>query len=99
MVEIERKFLVTSMAFKDEAYKQTHITQGFLSTDPERTVRVRLRDEKGILAVKGKSSDDGLSRFEWEKSIMKREPSRNIKSFFEKRTRVMFFCIFQSSGS
>ena len=71
MIEIERKFLVNSMAFKDEAYKHTRIIQGFLNTDPERTVRVRLKGDKGILTVKGKSSDDGLKRFEWEKPISK----------------------------
>ncbi|WP_298893830.1 CYTH domain-containing protein [uncultured Psychroserpens sp.] len=71
MIEIERKFLVTSKAFKDEAHKQIRIVQGFLNTDPERTVRVRLEGDKGILTVKGKSTNDGLSRFEWEKEISK----------------------------
>ncbi|WP_460220273.1 CYTH domain-containing protein [Psychroserpens sp. MEBiC05023] len=69
MIEIERKFLVTSNAFKRESYKQTRITQGFLNTNPERTVRVRVKGDKGYLTVKGLSSNDGLSRFEWEKEI------------------------------
>ena len=73
MIEIERKFLVTSEAYKTEAYKSIRIIQGFLNTDPERTVRVRLKGDKGILTVKGKSSDDGLKRFEWEKPISKDE--------------------------
>lgn len=73
MVEIERKFLVTSHAFKDTAYKCTRIIQGFLNRDPDRTVRVRLKDEEGILTVKGRSSDDGLKRFEWEKKISKKD--------------------------
>jgi CYTH domain-containing protein len=73
MIEIERKFLVTSNAFKDEAFKKTSIIQGFLNTDKERTVRVRIKDKKGILTVKGKSTNDGLSRFEWEKEISKSE--------------------------
>lgn len=73
MTEIERKFLVNSKAFIDEAFQQTRIIQGFLNTDPERTVRVRLKGEQGFLTVKGKSSSDGLSRFEWETEITKPE--------------------------
>lgn len=73
MIEIERKFLVISDAFKDEAHQKYRIIQGFLNRDPERTVRVRLKDDKGILTVKGLSSDDGLSRFEWEKEISKND--------------------------
>ena len=69
MIEIERKFLVSSLEFKREAFKHFRITQGFLSTDPERTVRVRIKDQKGYLTVKGPSSEDGLSRFEWEQDI------------------------------
>lgn len=73
MVEIERKFLVVSNVFKQKAFEKVEIKQGFLNTDPERTVRVRIRDEEAFLTVKGKSSRDGLSRFEWEKEINKRE--------------------------
>lgn len=69
MIEIERKFLVTSNAFMQEAFQQTRIIQGFLNTDPERTVRVRLKGDKAFLTIKGKSTNDGLSRFEWEKTI------------------------------
>lgn len=71
MIEIERKFLVTSEAFKNDAINSYHIKQGFLNRNPERTVRVRLKNDKGILTVKGKSSEDGLSRFEWETEISK----------------------------
>ena len=73
MIEIERKFLVLSDAFKEEAFKNTRITQGFLNTDKERTVRVRLKGDKGFLTIKGKSTNDGLERFEWEKEIDKSE--------------------------
>lgn len=73
MIEIERKFLVTSAIFKTEAYKNTKIKQGFLNTHPERTVRIRLKGDKGFITVKGKSSANGLSRFEWEKVISKNE--------------------------
>ena len=71
MIEIERKFLVTTKDFKSEAFKQTRIIQGFLNTDKERTVRIRIKGEKGVLTVKGLSSNDGLTRFEWEKDISK----------------------------
>ncbi len=83
MIEIERKFLVTTYAFKDEAHQKFRIIQGFLNRDPERTVRVRLKDNKGMLTVKGLSSSDGLSRFEWEKEISKKE-AKALLEFCEK---------------
>jgi CYTH domain-containing protein len=79
MIEIERKFLVKSDAFKNEAFKKTRITQGFLNTDKERTVRVRLKGDQGFITVKGISSNDGLSRFEWEKEITKDEAQSLLK--------------------
>lgn len=69
MQEIERKFLVSSMAFKEEARTATRITQGYLSTDPERTVRVRIKGEQGFITVKGKSNDSGTTRIEVEEQI------------------------------
>lgn len=83
MIEIERKFLVKSEAFKPEAFKITRIIQGFLNRDPERTVRVRIKDEQGVLTVKGLSSNDGLSRFEWEKNITKKD-AKALLEFCEK---------------
>jgi len=71
MIEIERKFLVKSNAYKEESFKATRITQGFLNTDKNRTIRVRVKEDKGYLTVKGKSTSNGLSRFEWEKEIFK----------------------------
>ncbi|SDR71490.1 CYTH domain-containing protein [Formosa sp. Hel1_31_208] len=71
MIEIERKFLVISEVFKTQSHRQIRIIQGFLNTDPERTVRVRLKGDKGTLTVKGISSNNGLSRFEWEREISK----------------------------
>src|SRR5690606_41648419 len=73
MIEIERKFLVTSDDFRDEAFRKTKIIQGFLNSDKRRTVRVRLKGDKGFLTVKGASSEDGLTRFEWEAEISKQE--------------------------
>ena len=79
MIEIERKFLVTSDAFKKEATSKTLIIQGFLNTHPERTVRVRVVGEKGILTVKGKSSEDGTTRFEWETEIPLKEAKKLLQ--------------------
>jgi len=72
MTEIERKFLLKTIDFlKDKTGKR--ITQGYLTTDPERTVRVRLKGDQGFLTIKGKSNDSGLSRYEWEKEITTQE--------------------------
>lgn len=79
MIEIERKFLVLSEAYKKEAVKKTRIIQGFLNSDKKRTVRVRLKENVGFLTVKGESSKDGLSRFEWETQITKEEAEALLK--------------------
>lgn len=79
MIEIERKFLVKSFDFKKQASKQTKIIQGFLNTHKARTVRIRIKDNKGYITIKGKSSKDGLSRFEWEKEIKKTEAKALLK--------------------
>lgn len=69
MVEIERKFLVNSMAFKDEAHSKHHIAQGYLSSHPERTVRIRIKGESGFLTIKGKGNETGTTRLEWETEL------------------------------
>ena len=69
MLEIERKFAVKSTNFLANAKESYKITQGYLNTDKNRTVRVRIKGNKGFITVKGISSADGLSRFEWEKEI------------------------------
>lgn len=79
MIEIERKFLITSQEFKKEAFKNTKIEQGFLNTHKDRTVRVRLTGNQGYITVKGLSSDNGLSRFEWEKEISKEDAKALLK--------------------
>ena len=67
-LEIERKFLVRKGgAFKSVAFSNSHIVQGFIPAEGA-TVRVRIRDEKAFLTIKGKS-DDGISRYEFEKEI------------------------------
>lgn len=69
MTEIERKYLVNSKEFLKLFKTQNRIVQGYLSSVPERTVRVRLKGKKGYLTIKGKSNESGLSRMEWEKEI------------------------------
>ncbi|WP_010523010.1 CYTH domain-containing protein [Aquimarina agarivorans] len=69
MIEIERKFLVTSLGFKSEAHKKTRIIQAYLNSHPERSVRIRIKGNQGVLTVKGKGNASGTSRFEWEKEI------------------------------
>ena len=66
--EIERKFLVVG-EFKDQAYNSTHICQGYIASGNGRTVRVRIRDDKGYLTIKGPSTKAGLSRYEFEQEI------------------------------
>ena len=69
MIEIERKFLIKSDAYKKEATSVKRIVQGFLNTHPKRTVRVRIKGNKGFLTIKGISNEAGTSRFEWEQEI------------------------------
>ena len=68
-LEIERKFLVKNDSFKEIAFKKKYIKQGFLNSDKERTVRVRIIEDKAFLTIKGKSNNTGTIRFEWEKEI------------------------------
>lgn len=67
--EIERKFLVTDDSYKHLAFSSSHIIQGYLCSRKGCTVRVRIRDEKGYITIKGASDEAGLSRYEWEKEI------------------------------
>jgi adenylate cyclase len=77
--EIERKFLVKGDAFKVEATTKMRITQGYLSSIPERTVRVRIKGEKGFLTIKGIGNESGASRYEWEKEIEVEEVNQLLK--------------------
>ncbi|KGL62142.1 CYTH domain-containing protein [Polaribacter sp. Hel1_85] len=72
-VEIERKFLVKNDDYKNESYTQKHIKQGYLNSDKNRTVRVRIANNKAFVTIKGKSNTAGTTRFEWEKEIKKEE--------------------------
>ncbi len=77
--EIERKFLVKDDSFKKQAFKSTRIVQGYLSSVPERTVRVRIKGDKGYLTVKGIGNESGASRFEWEIEIPKQDAENLLK--------------------
>ena len=76
--EIERKFLVKG-DYKKETFKETRITQGYLSSVPERTVRVRVKGDKGFITIKGKGNTSGASRYEWEKEI----PVEEVKELLD----------------
>ena len=76
--EIERKFLVKG-DFIPFVIKSTRIVQGYLSSIPERTVRVRIKGDKGFITVKGIGNDNGASRYEWEKEIPVEEIQELLK--------------------
>jgi adenylate cyclase len=76
--EIEKKFLVKG-DFKPYAVKETRITQGYLCSVPERTVRVRIKGDKGFITIKGIGNKSGASRYEWEKEI----PVNEVKELLE----------------
>ncbi|RLD84681.1 MAG: adenylate cyclase [Bacteroidetes bacterium] len=76
--EIERKFLVKG-DYKSSTKKETRITQGYLSSVPERTVRVRIKGDKGFITIKGIGNASGASRYEWEKEI----PVSEVKELLE----------------
>ncbi|SDS33263.1 CYTH domain-containing protein [Gramella sp. MAR_2010_147] len=79
MQEIERKFLVTSNKFKEQASKKTLFVQAYLNTHPERTIRIRISGDQAFMTIKGKSSENGLSRFEWEKQLTVNEARELLK--------------------
>lgn len=72
-IEIERKFLVKNDNFKQESFLVKNIKQGFLNSNKNRVVRIRVIDEAAFITIKGKSNNTGISRFEWEKEINKIE--------------------------
>ena len=69
MFEIERKFLVLNDSFKNEIRNKIRITQQYLSSIPERSVRVRIKGAEAYITIKGLGNDSGIARFEWEKEI------------------------------
>ena len=70
-LEIERKFLVhkAGRPYAAQASSSSRIRQGHICSERGRTVRVRIRDNRGYLTIKGPSDDSGMSRYEFEKEI------------------------------
>jgi CYTH domain-containing protein len=77
--EIERKFLVKDDSFKELAFSFSCIAQGYICSTRGRTVRVRIRDDKGYLTIKGPAGENGLSRYEWEKELPLAEAQELMK--------------------
>lgn len=75
-LEIERKFKVMGGAYKDNPLRSYRIAQGYLSSVPERTVRIRLLGDRGFITIKGIGNSTGVTRFEWEKEISVDEASK-----------------------
>lgn len=71
-IETERKFLVLDDGFKGQAVASHRIRQGYIAHDMGRSVRVRIRDGRGVVTVKGPFIAAG-SRPEWEKEISLQE--------------------------
>ena len=69
--ENEHKYLVRSAGWRKQARRGEHYLQGYLSTDPERSVRVRVGGDKAVLTIKGSGGGDhnGLQRAEFEYPI------------------------------
>ena len=76
--EIERKFLIKG-EYKSQVYSQSRIVQGYICSERGRTVRIRIRDGKGYLTIKGASNASGTSRYEWEREIPLNEAEELMK--------------------
>jgi adenylate cyclase len=81
MQEIERKFLIINDSWRKEA-NQKYYKQGYLSRHKERTVRVRIAEDKAFLTIKGKSV--GATRLEFEYPIPVEEAQIMLDTLCEK---------------
>ena len=77
--EIERKFLVKDDSYRTQAYASSSIKQGYICSQRGRTVRIRIRNAKGYITIKGASDPSGVSRYEWEKEIPLTEAEELMK--------------------
>jgi len=82
-VEIERKFLLKNEDWRSEVRSKTTIKQGYLNSEKERTVRIRVRNDKGYLTVKGENKNATRQEFEYEipvtsTQVSSRTPIRNL---------------------
>lgn len=69
MLEIERKFLVSSTDYREQAYRKYPIIQGYIAHEGGNSVRVRITDTEAVMTIKGPSNADGISRYEWNHVI------------------------------
>jgi len=65
-IEIEHKFLVSGDGWRQVATQQSRFSQGYLSRDPARTVRVRIAGDQAFLTVKGATRGATRAEFEYE---------------------------------
>ncbi len=77
--EIERKFLVKDFSFRDEAFRTDTIKQGYISVNPGKSVRVRIKNKQAFLTIKGKTN--GFTRAEFEYEIPLQEAQQMIEMF------------------
>lgn len=68
-MEIERKYLLADDSWKDLAVRSYDICQGYLSRDPDRTIRIRQKGEKAFLTIKSRPNENGFAHFEFEKEV------------------------------
>ena len=93
-IEVERKFLVKGK-FKQLADRSIYVIQGYLSTENERSVRIRTMDEKAYLTIKGLGNDSGVSRPEWEYEIPYNDAKELLQicqmGIIEKKRYIVFY--------
>ncbi len=78
-MEIERKFLVKKDApFREQAFSHSHLRQGYIPAKGI-TLRIREQDDTGFITIKGPSTDGGLSRYEFEKTISAEEAEQLMR--------------------
>lgn len=83
-LEIERKFLVDKTLWEQiKVGEGVRIIQGYLLSSPEKTIRVRIKGDKGFLTIKGKT--EGISRLEYEYEIPVSEAEDLLFRFCPKR--------------
>jgi adenylate cyclase len=66
--ETERKFLIKN-EFRHLSVKEIKIIQSYLSIDPNKTIRLRIADDKAYLTVKSRPRRNSITRNEWEIEI------------------------------
>lgn len=77
--EIERKFLVRGDGYRRQAVSQSRVVQGYICSARGRTVRVRIRDGRGYLTIKGASNVSGTTCYEWERELPLAEAEELMK--------------------